>query len=109
MLLFRDKPQDYDYPGFTNLTSTNTHPHNIYLQLFSETGLLGGLFIFFIFIYVSFLIFFSNISFEKKIILISIFFNLYPFITTGNFFNNWMSMLYFYPLGILYLKKNKYN
>ncbi len=102
---FKDKPKDFEYPGFTNLTSTNTHPHNIYFQLFSETGLLGGLFIFFIFIYVSFLIFFSKISFEKKIILISIFFNLYPFITTGNFFNNWMSMLYFYPLGILYLKK----
>ena len=102
---FRDKPQDYDYPGYTNLTSTNIHPHNIYLQLFSETGLLGGLFISFTFIYVSFLIFFSNISFEKKIILISIFFNLFPFITSGNFFTNWLSMLYFYPLGILYLKE----
>ena len=102
---FRDKPKDFEYNGYTNLKSTNTHPHNTYLQLFSETGLIGGLFVSFIFIYVAFLIFFSNLSFEKKIILISVFFNLFPFITTGNFFNNWLSILYFYPLGILYLKK----
>ena len=102
---FRDKPKDFEYNGYTNLKSTNTHPHNTYLQLFSETGLIGGLFASLSFIYVAFLILFSNISFEKKIILISVFFNLFPFITTGNFFNNWLSILYFYPLGILYLKK----
>ena len=103
---FRDKPKDFVYPGFTNVSSANTHPHNIYLQLFSETGLLGGLFISLVFIYISLMIFFSKISFEKKIILISLFMNLYPFITTGNLFNNWGSVLYYYPLGILYLKKN---
>ena len=102
---FRDKPKDFVYPGYTNVMSSNTHPHNIYLQLFSELGLLGGLFISTFFIYVSVLIFFSKISFEKKVILISIFINLYPFITTGDFLNNWISILYFYPLGILYLKK----
>ncbi len=100
-----DKPKDFVYPGYTNVVSASTHPHNIYLQLFSETGLLGGLFIFLTFIYVSILIFFSKISFEKKVILISIFMNLYPFITTGNFLNNWINILYFYPLGFLYLKK----
>lgn len=105
----RDKPKDFVYPGFTNLKSSNLHPHNIYLQLLSETGLLGGLFIFLTFIYVSLLIFFSKIGFEKKVILISIFMNLYPFITTGNFLNNWISIVYFYPLGILYLKKNLIN
>ncbi len=103
---FLDRPKDFNYPGFTNIKSSNTHPHNIYFQLFSETGLFGGLFIFSIFIYVTLILFFSEISFEKKIILISLFFNLFPFITSGNFFNNWISILYFYPLGILYLKKN---
>ena len=98
-------PKDFEYPGFTNVKSSNTHPHNIYFQLFSETGLLGGLFIFLVFIYVTIIIFFSKIEFEKKIILISIFINLFPFITSGNFLNNWISILYFYPLGILYLKK----
>ena len=105
---FRHKPKDFKYPGFTNLVSANTHPHNIYLQLFSETGLLGGSFILLTFIYVSIMIFFSKIKFEKKVILISVFINLYPFITTGNFLNNWASILYFYPLGILYLKEKIY-
>ena len=103
---FLNMPKDFKYPGFTDVKSSNTHPHNIYLQLFSETGLLGGLFIFLVFIYVTIIIFFSKINFEKKIILISIFMNLFPFITSGNFLNNWISMIYFYPLGILYLKKN---
>ena len=102
---FRHMPKDFEYPGFTNVRSSNTHPHNIYFQLFSETGLFGGLFVFSIFIYVLLLVFFSKISFEKKIVLISLIFNLFPFITSGNFFNNWISILYFYPLGILYLKK----
>tara|TARA_Y100000768_G_scaffold154065_1_gene115123 strand:- start:466 stop:1779 length:1314 start_codon:yes stop_codon:yes gene_type:complete len=102
---FLHMPKDFEYPGFTNVKSSNTHPHNIYFQLFSETGLLGGLFIFLVFIYVTIIIFFSKTNFEKKIILISIFMNLFPFITSGNFLNNWISIIYFYPLGILYLKK----
>jgi len=103
---FRNKPKDFEYPGYTNVTSSNMHPHNIYLQLFSETGLFGGLFVLFIFIYITLMVFFSKISFEKKIILISLIINLFPFMTSGNFFNNWVSIVYFYPLGILYLKKN---
>ena len=103
---FRNKPKDFEYPGYTNVTSSNMHPHNIYLQLFSETGLFGGLFVLFIFIYITLMVFFSKINFEKKIILISLITDLFPFMTSGNFFNNWVSIVYFYPLGILYLKKS---
>ena len=60
----------------------------------------------------------KNINYQKefdkdencKAILISaIFVNLWPLIPSGNFFNNWISMIYFYPIGFyLYFKyKNK--
>ena len=34
------------YPGFTKISGANSHPHNIYLQLLSEVGLVGSLFVF---------------------------------------------------------------
>lgn len=101
---FRDMSKDFNYDGYTNLNSRGNHPHNIYLQLFSETGLFGGLYILCIFFYVS-LMMFSKINLEKKIILISLFINLFPLITSGNFFNNWLSIIFFYPLGFLYFNK----
>ena len=42
---------------------------------------------------------------SQGIIVSAIFVNLWPIIPSGNFFNNWLSMLYFYPIGFyLYLK-----
>ena len=34
---------DEQQPGFTNISGANNHPHNTYLQLLSETGILGSL------------------------------------------------------------------
>ena len=42
-----------------------------------------------------------------KILSILIFINLFPFVPTGSFFNNWMSIMYFLPLGF-FLKNNKF-
>ena len=44
----------------------------------------------------------------QNALLIGIFINLWPIIPTGNFFNNWLSMLYFIPISY-YLFENKYN
>ena len=39
------------------------------------------------------------------ILLAIILINLWPIAPSGNFFNNWLSMLYFYPIGLyLYFK-----
>ena len=52
----------------------------------------------------------NKVTYNKKeickAILISVMFiNLWPFIPSGNFFNNWLSILYFYPVGFyLYFK-----
>jgi O-antigen ligase len=87
-----------------------THPHNTYMQLLSETGLIGFLF------FISFIIFllvktykFLKITFSNKentnyplaFSLVIVFINFFPFITTGSFFNNWMSTLYSIPVAIL--------
>ena len=42
---------------------------------------------------------------QKQLLLSAIFINIWPLIPSGNFFNNWLSMLYFYPIGFyLYFK-----
>ena len=48
---------------------------------------------------------FNKLKISKQIILIGIFVSFWPIAPSGNFFNNWMSMIYFYQIGFyLYLK-----
>ena len=95
------------------------HPHNSYLQLLSEAGFLGFLFIFSIFFMISKL-FFIRIFFKKKnkvhlnkyelvkyVSLIAIFINLWPLSPNGSFFNNWLSSMYYYPVGFYLYSINK--
>ncbi len=91
----------------------STHPHNTYMQLLSETGIIGFFFIFTLFIYIFYKIIFlmigkKNTLNPKNALLIAVFINLWPLIPTGNFFNNWLSMLYFIPISY-YLFEKKYN
>ena len=87
----------------------SSHPHNTYVQLLAETGLI--LFIFFIGIF--FVIFFVITKhllckyIYKKIIfndfqlclLSAILISIWPFTPTGGFFNNWLNIIYFFPVG----------
>ncbi len=88
----------------------STHPHNIYVQLLAETGLVGGLIITIIFLLIQYLIIKDLITYKKNYVsknnyklflLIGIFLNIIPFVPSFNFFNNWISIIYYLPVGFL--------
>ena len=95
-----------------------SHPHNIYLQLLSETGIFGTLPLIFLFIFIIYSLLIISI---KKIsrpsqfkinqinifVYISILIPLWPLIPTGSFFNNWVSTINFLCFGFfLFIKKD---
>jgi O-antigen ligase len=86
----------------------STHPHQTYLQLLSEVGLFGFLFVLFIFFYSIFSYFkhLKNNSYVSFIYL-GIIINIWPLTSSGNFFNNWLSVIIFFPLGFLLTNKEK--
>ena len=74
------------------------HPHNYYVQLFSELGFFGGIFLLLIFLVIFFKLFKIFIKIDKEIdsktiLLIALFIFLWPIVPHGNFFNNWNIIL----------------
>ena len=97
------------------IESCSTHPHNIYIQLLAETGIFGSLFFISLFSY-SLILFFKSLKFDItvnkeavlvfQIVIISLIINLWPFVPSNNFFNNWINVVYHLPIGfILYFYK----
>ena len=100
--IFREACKKYNYSE--NQNGCSTHPHNFYLQILSETGILGFSFIFFAFLYVlkeSFLIFINKkrASSYEVCLLACFVITLWPLSPNGNFFNNWLMIVYSLPLG----------
>ena len=87
----------------------SSHPHNTYLQIMSETGTIGFLFIVSCFLYIIYLILqhtflllkgkTSIINDYRICLLICIFLTLWPILPTQSFFNNWINVIYFLPIG----------
>jgi O-antigen ligase len=98
------------------LNGCNTHPHNIHLEFLAELGLIGYFFLLSFFIY----IFYQIIKILVKIylnsnkklwdnkkkyhfyyifILLGLFNSLFPLFPSGSFFNNWLSVIFYFNLG----------
>ena len=107
---------------FIVLGGCSTHPHNTYVQLLAEVGIFGIAIPLIIFLFLcvlfanQFLQIIKNIFFKEKLILIedemicylcALFITLFPFSPNGNFFNNWLSFVYFLPVGFILFVYNK--
>ena len=104
---FKDKPDDF-YTGYTGLTGCSTHPHNYYIQLLAETGFFTFTIFLSIFIF-SIYRFFKEILIYKKLIYVALFLNFFPFLFTGSLFNNFISILFFIPIGFINFNNNDYE
>ena len=121
--MFREICKNEKYKTYTELDKSidgcQTHPHNSYVQILVETGIFGLFFLLMLYLYISFLIMKKIFSYNKNynkyeiieiFCLLSFFINLWPFMPTGNLFNNWLNILYFLPVGFyLYAKKQQIN
>ena len=124
LLMFKDKPlfgvgpkmfrkecTKEEYFVFITPTETgcSTHPHNIYIQALSETGLPIFLLLISVFLFINIKLLFYcfrignyyQLSSSKIFFYIAVYLNLWPLIPSGNFFNNWISIIYFLPLCFL--------
>ena len=97
-----------------------THPHNIFMLFLSELGFIGIIFYLIAFFYFGtrlvklFIARFNNNNFRNNnpiltIIIVSMFMSFWPFSPSGNYFNNWMSVLNFLPMGFLIYYDKKIN
>jgi O-antigen ligase len=96
-----------------NVFSCQSHPHNFTIQILSETGIVGFLF------YITFLIILIREMFRLKLkrdkksflklsILAFYLVTFLPMAPSGNFFNNWLSIMIYFPVGFyLYLNNKK--
>jgi O-antigen ligase len=91
------------------ITPCMTHPHNFYVQLLAETGVIGFSFLFSIFAYVLYCAYkqFKSIVLRQKryltdyqvCLLAGILITVWPLTTNGNFFHNWLMIVYSLPVG----------
>jgi O-antigen ligase len=104
---FRVICKEYVDPNFekSQYKSCSSHPHNFFLEILSEQGLVGlSLFLIFLALIVynfKFCINKKNTLISKKFIMITIFFlSIYfPFKPSGSFYTTWNSSLIFFIYG----------
>ena len=97
-------------------SSCAPHPHNTYVQILSETGIIGFLFLIIVLIYFCIYIFKHLILRIKNsyyftdfeiCILSGIAIYLWPFAPTGNIFSNWLNIAMILNLPLLIWSKNQ--
>ena len=116
--MFRIMCKDEKYSAGNR--SCMTHPHNFYIQLLAETGIIGFLFLFSALSYVLYTALrqFKSVIFKQKrpltdyqvCLLAGMLLSVWPLSPNGNFFNNWLMITYslsvgFYLQSIYTIKK----
>lgn len=106
----------YTFLERNNLITCSTHPHNTYFQILSEIGIFGFFIIIILFCKILFLNFkillnknHNNLNLSYYFLNVGIIINLFPLIPSGSFFNNWISLIMFYPLGFWFYINKKYE
>jgi len=93
----------------------NSHPHNTYVQILAETGIIGFSFLLFVLIYFCKFLIKHIISIFKGrryfndfeiCILSGIAIYLWPFVPTGNVFSNWLNIALIINLPFLIFSRN---
>jgi O-antigen ligase len=130
--MFKDKPilghgpkmfrvicKDEKYA--VGISPCNNHPHNFYVQLLAETGFVGFVFLLSTFVYVIYTASrqLKSIILRKKrpltdyqvCLIAGILITVWPFSPNGNFFNNWLMIIYSLTVGFylqsIYSKKTR--
>jgi O-antigen ligase len=93
--------------------SCTTHPHNFYIQILTELGVVGIIFILPL-TFIVFKILLTNILaniFRLKLknqlndfeicMVIALIISIWPLSPSGNPFNNWLSIIIYYPIGFI--------
>ncbi len=102
----------YYSENYTKSSSCDTHPHNVFFQLLAETGTLGILpylaiifWILYLFVLQSLYLFgiykSKPLSDFQVCIYAAVCISVWPLIPSLNFFNNWISVIYYLPAGFI--------
>ena len=109
---------EYGDKYYFNSLSCSTHPHNFYIQLLAENGILGLLIplIFYLFIIKVFFIELYQKNFKKEKFNINILISsmclivyLWPIIPTMDFFNQWANIPLFIIFGFFLSNYNYFK
>ena len=114
---FRNFCNNKDYE--VSELSCSTHPHNTYIQILAETGLIGFFFLLIVlFYFLKYIIKHAILKFNGKkffndfeiCILSGILIYLWPFVPTGSIFTNWLSIIMIINLPfVIWSNKQKKN
>jgi len=99
----------YDITNLNSKIRCSTHPHNIYMEALSDTGLVGFLTILFFFLFIILKIIQTSQFKNEMCGFVCLFIVLiWPISSIGNFFNNWNAILNLLFIGII-LSYSKYQ